>query len=63
MRKTLILIKKNIQAPPHENVRRAAYIFDPFADGMHTVKSLTSFGSTHPTIKERLQALGFVPKK
>lgn len=43
----------------HENVRRAAYIFDPFADGSHPIKSLTTLVSTHPSIKDRLKALGF----
>ena len=43
----------------HENVRRAAYIFDPFSDGSHPIKSLTTLVSTHPSIKDRLKALGF----
>ncbi len=43
----------------HEDVRRAAYIFDPFADGSHPIKSLGSLFATHPSIKKRLQALGF----
>jgi heat shock protein HtpX len=43
----------------HEDVRRAAYIFDPFTDGFHPVKSLSTLFSTHPTVVERLKALGF----
>jgi len=44
---------------PHEDVRRSAYIFDPFADGIHPVKTLTTLFSTHPSIKDRLRAIGF----
>lgn len=43
----------------HEDVRRAAYIFDPFTDGAHPIKSLNSAFATHPPIKDRLKAIGF----
>lgn len=43
----------------HENVRRAAYIFDPVKSGIEPVFSLTSIFSTHPSLRERLKALGF----
>jgi heat shock protein HtpX len=48
---------------PHESVRRAAYIFDPTTAGISTKESLTNVFSTHPSIKKRLQALGFNSKK
>jgi len=43
----------------HEDVRRASYIFDPFSAGIHPIQSLTSLVSTHPSLKDRLKALGF----
>lgn len=45
---------------PHEEVRRASYIFDPA--GIDPVKSLSSAFSTHPSLNDRLAALGFKPK-
>ncbi|MBN2689269.1 MAG: zinc metalloprotease HtpX [Gammaproteobacteria bacterium] len=44
---------------PHEDVRRAAYIFDPVQAGIEPMKSVASLFSTHPSIKDRLKALGF----
>jgi len=46
----------------HEEVRRAAYIFDPFATNIQSVKSITSIFSTHPALLDRLKALGFSSK-
>ena len=43
----------------HENVRQAAYIFDPFDNDIHPIKSTMSFFSTHPAIRDRLDAIGF----
>lgn len=43
---------------PHEDVRRAAYIFDPIQAGIEPVKSMSTMFSTHPSIKDRLKALG-----
>lgn len=43
----------------HEDVRRAAYIFDPVQSGIESVKSLANIFSTHPDISQRLAALGF----
>ena len=43
---------------PHEDVRRAAYIFDPIQAGIKPIKSLSTLFSTHPSIKDRLKALG-----
>lgn len=41
----------------HEQVRRASYLFDP--SDIDPVKSLNSSFSTHPSIDQRLKALGF----
>jgi heat shock protein HtpX len=43
---------------PHEDVRRAAYIFDPIQAGIEPIKSMANMLSTHPSIKDRLKALG-----
>lgn len=45
----------------HEQVRQASYLFDP-AD-LNPVKSLSSAFSTHPSIEDRLKAIGFNRKK
>jgi heat shock protein HtpX len=45
---------------PHEQVRQASYLFDPSA--IDPVKSLSSAFATHPSIDERLAAIGFKRK-
>jgi heat shock protein HtpX len=45
----------------HEDIRRAAYIYDPVKTGIEPVKSLTSMFSTHPALEARLAAIGFKP--
>lgn len=45
---------------PHEQVRQASYLFDP--SSLDPVKSLNNAFSTHPTLSQRLQSLGFKPK-
>lgn len=45
---------------PHEQVRQASYLFDP--SDIDPVKSLSSAFSTHPTVEQRLIALGFKRK-
>jgi heat shock protein HtpX len=45
---------------PHEQVRQASYLFDPSA--IDPVKSLSSAFSTHPSIDQRMEALGFKRK-
>lgn len=45
---------------PHEDIRRASYIYDP--SKIDPVKSLSSGFSTHPSLEERLKALGFRKK-
>ncbi|MDR3477085.1 MAG: zinc metalloprotease HtpX [Gammaproteobacteria bacterium] len=47
------------QQTPHENVRREAYIFDPVQAGIEAQSSLADVFSTHPSIKDRLAAIGF----
>ncbi|STY30781.1 Zn-dependent protease with chaperone function [Legionella wadsworthii] len=42
---------------PHEQVRHASYLFDP--SDIDPVKSLSSAFATHPSIEQRLRALGF----
>lgn len=42
----------------HEDVRRAAYIYDPVQSGIEPIKSLANLFSTHPDIEHRLAALG-----
>jgi heat shock protein HtpX len=45
---------------PHEQVRQASYLFDP--SDIDPVKSLSSAFDTHPSVEQRLQALGFKRK-
>lgn len=42
---------------PHEQVRQASYLFDP--TDIDPVKSLSGAFATHPSVDERLKALGF----
>lgn len=46
---------------PHEQIRQAAYLFDP--SDIDPVKSLSNAFATHPSIEQRLQALGFKSKE
>lgn len=52
----------DIAQTPHENVRREAYIFDPTEAGLTSLTSLSDLFSTHPSLEERLAALGFKKK-
>lgn len=45
---------------PHEQIRHSAYLFDP--SDIDPVKSLSSSFSTHPSIDQRLAAIGFKKK-
>ena len=45
----------------HEEIRQAAYLFDPST--IDPVKSLSSAFSTHPSILQRLKAIGFTKSK
>jgi heat shock protein HtpX len=51
--------KKEYGQTQHEDLRRAAYIFDPIDAKIDPVVSFTSLFSTHPSIAKRLRALGF----
>jgi len=42
----------------HEDVRRAAYIYDPIQCGIKPMQSIATLFSTHPDLNERLAALG-----
>lgn len=50
------------QNTPHENIRREAYIFDPKQAGIHSLTSISDAFSTHPSLEERLKALGYTKK-
>ena len=43
----------------HENIRRAAYIYDPAQAGIRAGGSMMDLFSTHPKLANRLAALGF----
>ena len=49
--------------PTHENIRREAYIFDPLQVGFEAKSTPSDFFSTHPTIENRLKAIGFSKQK
>ena len=49
----------NANPTPHENVRREAYIFDPTQAGISHLTSVSDMFSTHPSLQERLAALGY----
>jgi heat shock protein HtpX len=51
--------KQEYQQTPHENVRREAYIFDPIEAGIKPTNSIADIFSTHPTLKDRLAAIGY----
>lgn len=51
--------KQQYQQTPHENVRREAYFFDPVQAGFEPVVSMSDLFSTHPSLQERLDALGY----
>ncbi|TAL64303.1 MAG: zinc metalloprotease HtpX [Legionella sp.] len=52
--------EKDYGNTPHEQVRQASYLFDP--SSIDPVKSLSSAFATHPSIQDRLAALGFKRK-
>lgn len=51
-------LNQEYASTPHENVRRAAYIYDPTKAGIST-HTLSGLFSTHPPIEKRLEAIGF----
>jgi len=62
-RDNVLQYDQEIKQIPHEETRRAAYIFDPCRAGVRPTASLTSFFSSHPSLFERLKAIGFEQKK
>ena len=48
---------------PHENVRQAAYIYDPIKAGIKLRNSLSDLFSTHPSLMKRLVAIGYKLKR
>ena len=53
---------REYQQTSHENIRREAYIFDPAEAGIKSLASINDLFSTHPSLAERLAALGFQKK-
>lgn len=51
-------LSQEYASTPHENVRRAAYIFDPTTAGI-SAHTLSGIFSTHPPVEKRLEAIGF----
>ncbi len=47
---------------PHEEVRRAAYLYDPTHAGLRSSMAMNSAFSTHPSLQQRLKAIGFSKK-
>lgn len=43
----------------HEEVRRAAYLYDPTVAGIKPDNSINQLFSTHPSLKKRLEAIGY----
>jgi len=58
--KLLDLLRQSIylRLADYEDVRRAAYIFDPTQAGIQLTASAASLFSTHPPLAERLAAFG-----
>jgi heat shock protein HtpX len=54
--------RETLAKTQHEQVRHEAYIFDPHVKCGFSSSSLTGLFSTHPSLKKRLAALGFVEK-
>jgi heat shock protein HtpX len=54
--------RHDYQKTGHEQVRSQAYIFDPASAGIKSTTNFTDALSTHPSIKRRLEALGFFEK-
>lgn len=50
-------------ATPHESIRRQAYIFDPVVAGIEAHRSISDMFSTHPSVEQRLKAMGIERKQ
>ncbi len=55
-------LKQEYQQTRHEEVRRAAYIYDPSKAGIST-HSISGLFSSHPPLEKRLAAIGFKRRK
>lgn len=51
------------QQTPHENVRREAYLYDPAYANIKSLTSVSDIFSTHPSLEQRLEALGITKNK
>jgi heat shock protein HtpX len=54
--------KDDYQPVPHDSIRREAYIFDPAQAGIKSLASTNDLFSTHPSLEDRLAALGYKRK-
>lgn len=50
--------KEEYKKTPNEDVRKAAYLYDPEESGIKPMVSLANLFSTHPDLQHRLQAIG-----
>jgi heat shock protein HtpX len=50
------------QETPHENVRRVSYFYSPKDAGIALIGSINNIFSTHPSLENRLKALGIEKK-
>lgn len=55
--------EKEYAETAHEDVRRASYLYDPAYAGISAIESINSLFSTHPSLEERLKALGIEKKR
>lgn len=53
---------KEYNKSTHDSLRREAYIYDPASAGIGTSSAFTEWFSTHPSLQNRLAALGFTKK-
>ncbi len=54
-----ILNQQAYQKTAHDELRQAAYIYSPKTAGINTRPGFSSLWSTHPSLQERLKALGY----
>lgn len=56
------MYRQQYNGTAHEEVRRAAYIYDPIQAGIESPQTIAGWFSSHPALKDRLKALGFENK-
>ncbi|HEV2613862.1 MAG TPA: zinc metalloprotease HtpX [Gammaproteobacteria bacterium] len=54
---------KQYNQSTHDSLRRESYIYDPSMAGIGTHNAMSEWFSTHPSLENRLAALGYKPKK